>query len=148
MLITRRKEVPACHHGDTSTNDKSAITGKVATVEERRRKKGSTTDFLFSFLFCPITSCEIFLHMKSKHMVQYCLHKHHEGQTLADQSQQNIHTDLSKHAHCFMCNWKINVGFKKYLNLGNMKSYIVKGMLLMTLPDTLLRHVVFLLHLT
>lgn len=42
----------------------------------------------------------------------------------------------------------MNVVFKKYLNLGNMKSYIVKGMLLMTLPDTLLRRVVFLLHLT
>lgn len=83
MLITRRKELPAHHHGDTSTNDESATTGKVTSVE----KNCSTTDFLFSFLFYPITSCEIFLHMKSKRMVQYCLHKHYnDGQALVDQS--------------------------------------------------------------
>lgn len=57
MLITRRKELPARNHSDTSTNEGSAATGKVTSVE---KKTSSTTDFLFSFLFYPITSCEIF----------------------------------------------------------------------------------------
>lgn len=64
MLINRRKKLPACNHGDTSTNEGSAAKGKITSVE----KNSSTTDFLFSFLFNTITSCNIFLCIKSQHM--------------------------------------------------------------------------------